>query len=254
MGKMLKERLMITGCAFAVLLLLAAVSPRPAKPAVPAKPVMASCLSGMVICVDAGHGGQDGGARAMDSRVWEREINLSVAKKVREKLEQRGVKVIMTRTDEGTFSDVKREDLTRRMELAEREGADMLLSIHMNEYRQRKESGPQVFYRMGQEQSRLLAGALQSALVDTLQPVKKRTALAGDYYILSMDIPSVLVECGFLSNSEEEKKLLDESYQSLVADAVVEGVEEFVRLSSSRDGGGEADSADLLPSKGASET
>lgn len=237
MGKMLKERLMITGCAFAVLLLLAAVSPRPARPAVPAKPVMASCLNGMVICVDAGHGGQDGGARAIDSRVWEREINLSVAKKVREKLEQKGVRVVMTRTDESTFSNVKREDLTMRMDLARAEGADMLLSVHMNEYRVRKESGPQVFYRMGQEQSRLLAGALQSALIENLQPAKKRAALSGDYFILSMDIPSVLIECGFLSNGEEEKKLLDESYQALIADAVAQGVEEYVLLQSGLGGG-----------------
>ncbi|MBR6524379.1 MAG: N-acetylmuramoyl-L-alanine amidase [Clostridia bacterium] len=254
MGKMLKERLMITGCAFAVLLLLAAVSPRPAKPAVPARPVMASCLNGMTICVDAGHGGKDGGARAMDSRVWEREMNLAVAKQVQEKLEQRGVKVIMTRTGESTFSDEKREDLTQRMELAREEKADLLLSIHMNEYRSRKESGPQVFYRMGQEESRLLAGTLQSALIETLQPEKKRSALAGDYYILSMEIPSVLIECGFLSNSAEEKKLLDENYQSLIADAVADGVEEFVRLRTGLDGEKQETGENLLSGEEASET
>ena len=231
MGKMLKERLMITGCAFAVLLLLAAVSPRPARPAVPAKPVMASCLNGMVICVDAGHGGQDGGARAIDSRVWEREINLSVAKKVREKLEQRGVRVVMTRTDEGTFSNVKREDLTMRMDLARAEGADMLLSVHMNEYRVRSESGPQVFYREGCESGRLLAGCVQDAMISQLQPAKKRTAMAGDYFILQLDVPSVLVECGFISNPAEEKLLLDAAYQSCVAEAIVSGTEEFIRLS-----------------------
>lgn len=231
MIRMLKERVVITLCAFTVLLVFAAVSPRPARPAVPARPVSAGGLEGMVICVDAGHGGQDGGARARDSLTWEREINLQVAKKVRQALEEAGAHVIMTREDEGEHFSNKRADLTERLHLAQENGAQMLLSIHMNEYRSRLESGPQVFYREGQEQSRLLAGALQSALISQLQPKKQRTALAGDYFILSSELPSVLVECGFLSNSDEEKLLLTESYQEKIARAVCMGVEEFVRLS-----------------------
>ena len=93
----------------------------------------------------------------------------------------------------------------------------MLLSIHMNEYRDRKESGPQVFYRLGHESSRLLAGTLQSALIEGLNPTKRRSALAGDYFILSRDLPSVLIECGFISNSAEEKCLLDAAYQEELA-------------------------------------
>ena len=230
MGKMLKERLIITMCAFVVLLVFAAVSPRPARPAVPARPVSTGVLNGYVICVDAGHGGQDGGARARDSLMWEREINLQVAKKVKAVLEEAGASVIMTRTDESTYSDNKREDLTARLDLARSQGAMMLLSIHMNEYRSRQESGPQVFYRAGQEESRLLAGALQSALIAKLQPKKEREALSGDYFILSGDLPSVLVECGFLSNSAEEKLLLQDAYQQKIALALTEGVTEYVLL------------------------
>ena len=231
MIRMLKERVVITLCAFGVLLVFAAVSPRPARPAVPARPVSAGTLEGMVICVDAGHGGQDGGARARDSLTWEREINLQVAKKVQRTLEEAGARVIMTREDEGEHFDNKRQELTARLRLAQENGAQMLLSIHMNEYRSRQESGPQVFYREGQEQSRLLAGALQSALISRLQPEKQRAALAGDYFILSSELPSVLVECGFLSNSGEEKLLLTDAYQEKIAKALCMGVEEFVRLS-----------------------
>lgn len=187
-------------------------------------------LSGRVILVDAGHGGMDGGARARDSGVWEKEINLQVAQAVRRALEEAGARVIMTREADGQYSEKKREDLTARLNLAQAGGADMLLSIHMNEYRARKESGPQVFYRAGQAQSRLLAGALQAALIAGLSPARERVAMAGDYFMLSLDIPSVLVECGFLSNAQEERLLLDPAYQFRIAQAICRGVEEYVGL------------------------
>lgn len=232
MGRMLKERLVIVGCAFVVLLVFAAVSPRPARPAVPARPVdgVAGSLAGWVICVDAGHGGQDGGARARDSLTWEREMNLQMALKVRLALENEGAQVVLTRTDANTFSDNKRQDLTARLDMAQEQGAQMLLSIHMNEYRDRKESGPQVFYRAGHDASRLLAGALQSAIIEGVDPVKRRSAMSGDYYILSREMPSVLIECGFISNSQEEKLLLSEDYQTHLAQSICQGVVNYITL------------------------
>ena len=100
----------------------------------------------------------------------------------------------------------------------------MVLSIHMNEYAGRSQSGPQVFYREGCPSGRLLAGAVQEAMNERLEPPKKRTALGGDYYILTLGLPSVLVECGFLSNAKEERKLLDEEYRGRVAQSVAAGV------------------------------
>ena len=138
--------------------------------------------------------------------------------------------MIMTRETDTQYSENKRADLTARLDLAAAGGAEMVVSIHMNEYRSRRESGPQVFYRAGQEDSRLLAGALQSALIRELKPVKERSAMAGDYFILSLDLPSVLVECGFLSNSTEEKLLLTADYQARVAQAIVAGMEEYFAL------------------------
>ena len=232
MTRRLKSRLWLTA-AMGVCLLALAAAPRPARPAVPARPVQQSeegALSGRVILVDAGHGGVDGGARAKDSGVWEKEINLSVAQALKKCLEESGASVIMTRESDMQYSDQKRQDLTARLDLARQGGADLVISVHMNEYRSRRESGPQVFYRAGQSQSRLLAGCLQAALIRQLRPAKEREAMAGDYFILSLDLPSALVECGFLSNSQEERLLLTPAYQQKAAQAIRDGVEEYFLL------------------------
>ena len=218
----------------AALLLMAglAVPAQPPRPAQRAQPVHETegPLTGRIIFIDAGHGGIDGGARAQDSGKWEKDINLQVAKKLQTALEESGASVIMSRESDMEYSQKKREDLTARLNLAAEGGAEMLISIHMNEYRSRAESGPQVFYRQGQESSRLLAGALQQSLIRTLSPKKERSALAGDYFMLSLDIPSVLVECGFISNAAEEKLLLSPDYQDLIAQAVRDGIIEYYSL------------------------
>ena len=196
-------------------------------------------LMGLTILVDAGHGGYDGGARCRDSGRWEKELNLAVALQLEEALTQQGAKVIMTRrTDVDLCTEdrpanltKKRQDMQNRIALAKENQVDMVLSVHMNEYRVRLESGPQVFYRAGCEEGRLLAGCVQEALIAQLQPKKERTAMAGDYFILQLEVPSILVECGFVSNAQEEKLLLKEDYQNRVAEAIAMGVEEYCRLS-----------------------
>lgn len=195
-------------------------------------------LTGMTILVDAGHGGYDGGARCRDSGVWEKELNLAVALKLEQALTDRGAQVIMTRRKDMDLCmenrpanlTKKRQDMQKRIALAKENQADMVLSIHMNEYRVRSESGPQVFYREGSDSGRLLAGCVQESLIIHLQPSKKRAAMSGDYFILQLDVPSVLVECGFISNAAEEKLLLDGDYQTRLAAAIATGVEEYRRL------------------------
>ena len=202
-------------------------------------------LAGWVILVDAGHGGYDGGARCRDSGVWEKVLTLAVAREVEAALVSRGARVVMTRTEDTDLCTddrpanltKKRQDMQNRIALAKENGAAMVLSIHMNEYRVRSESGPQVFYRAGCDSGRLLAGCLQEALITALQPPKQRTAMAGDYFILQLEVPSVLVECGFISNPAEEKLLLDAAYQKRLAEAVAGGVEAFVRLTAQSSGG-----------------
>lgn len=195
-------------------------------------------LSGLTILVDPGHGGYDGGARCQDSGIWEKHLTLSVALAVEQSLQQRGAKVVMTRrTDDDLCDDVqpagvtkKRQDMERRVQMAVDAGADMVLSIHMNEYRDRRESGPQVFYRAGSEAGRLLAGCMQEQLIAELQPAKERASMAGDYFILQLEAPSVLVECGFISNAREEQLLLDAAYQERLGEAIAEGAEEYLRV------------------------
>lgn len=196
-------------------------------------------LAGLTILVDPGHGGYDGGARCRDSGVWEKEVNLAVSLRVRQALTRRGAQVVMTREadidlctpDRPASLTKKRQDMQNRIAIAQEHSADMVLSIHMNEYRARSESGPQVFYRAGSDTSRLLAGCIQEALIRDLQPKKQRAAMAGDYFILQLDVPSVLVECGFISNPAEEKLLLSDDYQTRLAESIAAGVTEYAALS-----------------------
>lgn len=209
-----------------------------APPAVIAAEEPSGPLAGLIILVDPGHGGYDGGARARDSGTPEKELNLAVSLQLEEALTRRGAKVLLTRREDVDLTSEprpagltkKRQDMQARVDAAVQGGADMVISVHMNEYRSRSESGPQVFYREGSDSGRLLAGCIQEALIAALQPAKKRAALPGDYFILQLDVPSVLVECGFISNAQEERLLLTEEYQARVAEAIADGVVEFVQL------------------------
>ena len=187
-------------------------------------------LAGLVIAVDAGHGGYDGGAVGRVSGTPEKGLNLDVALRVQALLEGQGAQVVMTRTGDYALCDEnppirkKLQDMQRRAAIITGGDADLVLSIHMNEYAGRSQSGPQVFYRENCPAGRLLAGAVQEAMTEGLAPKMERTALGGDYYILTLGVPSVLVECGFLSNQAEEALLLTQAYRQRVAQAIVQGV------------------------------
>lgn len=205
--------------------------PQPAQPT----EAPAQSLAGLTVALDPGHGGYDGGARAQDSGLWEKELTLQIALAAEKELRSRGAEVVLTRRTDVCLADGdgatrarKRADLLARRTLAEEAGADVLLSIHLNEYRSRAESGPQVFYQQGGDEGRLLAGALQEALIAVLEPRKVRRAMAGDYYVLRGKLPSALVECGFLSNAEEEKLLLNADYQRRIATAIATGLENWL--------------------------
>lgn len=195
-------------------------------------------LQGVIILVDAGHGGYDGGARCRDSGVWEKVLNLSVALETEKALQRLGASVVMTRRedidlctpDRPATLTKKRQDMQNRIVLAKENDVDMVLSIHMNEYRARSESGPQVFYREGCDTGRLLAGCMQEALVSSLTPKKVRSALPGDYFILQLDVPSLLIECGFLSNPAEAQLLLTADYQARLGQAIAQGAAEYWRI------------------------
>ena len=204
----------------------------------PTSTAVPGSLTGVTILLDPGHGGYDGGARCRDSGVWEKALNLAVSLETEKALTNKGAAVVMTRREDADLCTPdrpssltkKRQDMQNRIALAKENQVDMVLSIHMNEYRARSESGPQVFYREGSDASRLLAGCMQETLIRHLQPQKERAALPGDYFILQLEVPSVLIECGFISNPAEEKLLLSADYQTRLGEAIAEGVEEYLRL------------------------
>ena len=201
----------------------------PAAPA-PSPTPAPGPLAGVTVCIDPGHGGYDGGAYGRDSKTPEKELNLDVALRLRDLLDAQGAQVILTRETDTALAEAgdqrKRRDLQARVDAAQ--GADLFLSIHMNEYHTRAESGPQVFYRKGQADSRLLAGVMQNALNAGLSPARPRTAHTGDYYLLEhLSIPAVLVECGFLSNAAEEALLLTPEYRQRIAQALCDGITEY---------------------------
>jgi len=152
--------------------------------------------------------------------------------------EQSGIEVVMTRTDDaGLFGaddksvrEKKRKDLRKRERIMNESQADLFISIHMNKFEDSRYSGPQVFYSPNEESSKRLAETLQSELIAVLQPSSRREikkANSDIYLLKKAEIPAVLVECGFLSNPQEEKLLQDEDYQNRIAWAIYSGVIKF---------------------------
>lgn len=187
-----------------------------------------------LVVVDAGHGGNDPGKVGVDDSL-EKDINLIIAKKVQSFLGQQDVEVIMTReTDKGLYeektSNKKAQDLKNRCSLINGAEPDCVVSIHQNSYHEEYVNGAQVFYYSNSEEGKALAEIMQSKLVSYIDPKNHRLAKPNDsYYLLKKtSAPIVIVECGFLSNWEEAKKLQEESYQNQVAWAVSMGVLEYL--------------------------
>ena len=180
------------------------------------------------IVIDAGHGGRDGGAVGVSTDVTEGELNLKYALKLKDLCEDYGFKVVLTRKDmNGLYSafatNKKRSEMEKRREIIQNANADLVVSIHMNSFNS-SSRGAQVFYADGAESGMSLAQSVQNALHKQIEYAKVNASV-GDYYILNCtDVPSILVECGFLSNAEEEKLLMDESYQGKFCYALLYGI------------------------------
>lgn len=189
-------------------------------------------IGNKVIIIDAGHGGIDGGAIGKSGTI-EKNINLDISKKLKGYIESGGDICIMIReVDEGLYSEYgtirnkKNEDLRNRKDIIKKYRADMFISIHLNSFPQSQYYGAQVFYPEDSEDSRILAKKVQEELVTILNRGNKRVEKQSDSYYLLRDnpVPSILVECGFLSNPEEEKLLNDNEYQNKVAWAIYKGI------------------------------
>ncbi len=182
-------------------------------------------LSGQTFVVDAGHGGTDGGAVGENGTV-EAPLNLSVALFLAEELRKQGAEVLLTRTGPGAIAATKKEDMALRQAIMGTEGVTASVSIHMNKHTEPKPNGPRVFYQEGSEPSHLLALALQNALDDATGRERK-TPVSGDYMVLNTQNTSVIVECGFLSNPEEEALLQTEDYQKLLARTIAAALSRY---------------------------
>lgn len=197
---------------------------------------MATPVSSKTIIVDAGHGGEDGGA-VSDNGVSESEINLKIGLKLQQLLEQSGSNVVLTRSDNNAIYDVdkktlrdkKNSDIRNRVKIGNNSSADIFVSIHLNKIPENQYYGWQTFFKDGNEDGKRLATCIQNNLNETMQKENKRTPLKINnvYIIKHVEIPTVIVECGFLSNSEEEKQLQQEEYQTKLAWGIYNGIMEF---------------------------
>lgn len=180
-----------------------------------------------------GHGFPDEGASS-DEGITESSINLSIALKVQKLLEQAGSTVILTRSDENgiydlessTIREKKISDIKNRVKIGNESSADIFVSIHLNKLQQKQYWGWQTFFKNGNEESRRLAQSLQTGLNETIKKENKRESLKIEkiYIVDHVEIPTAIVECGFLSNEEEEKLLQTEEYQNKLAWGIYVGI------------------------------
>lgn len=189
---------------------------------------------GICIVLDAGHGGFDPGKVGVNGQK-EAEINLAIALKVRDYLEANDVRVVMTRESEaGLYEEnaenKKVQDMKKRIEIMESAGALATISIHQNSYGEEYVNGAQVFYHADSKEGEKLASDLQESLRERINPENHRQIKANDsYYLLKKtSIPTVIVECGFLSNYKEASLLETQEYQDRVAWAIHMGIMQFI--------------------------
>ena len=186
------------------------------------------------VVIDAGHGGFDPGKVGINGAL-EKDINLSIAKKVKQFLEAEDVEVVMTReTEAGLYeesdSNKKVQDMKKRIAIIEEAAPDVTVSIHQNSYHEEYVHGAQVFYYATSEGGKELAQILQKRLIEGVDKDNTRVEKANDsYYLLKKtSTPIVIVECGFLSNGEEADALTNEWYQEKVAWAIHLGILQYL--------------------------
>lgn len=193
---------------------------------------------GMTVIIDAGHGGADGGTVATDGTP-EKEFNLQIAQKLNTQLKALGIKTVMTRESDISIHDPNKvglraqkvSDIHNRMKMMENTENAVFVSIHQNHFPNDGLWGTQVFYSPNTTESAALADCIQNTVVSMLQPDNKRVIKKSGtsiYLLYYAKKTAVLVECGFLSNPKETKKLNDEKYQNQMAFAIACGIMNYL--------------------------
>jgi len=193
-------------------------------------------VTGKTIVLDAGHGFPDEGAESANG-VTEASINLIITKKVQSLLEQSGCNVVLTRSDENGIYDLnsktirakKVSDIKNRVKIGNESSADVFISIHLNKIPQSQYYGWQTFFKQNNNESEELAKSIQEELNSSIQKENKREALkiTGKYIIEHVEIPITIIECGFLSNTEETELLQQEEYQNKLAWGIYNGIMDY---------------------------
>ena len=187
------------------------------------------------IVIDAGHGGRDGGAVGKQTGITESELNLKYALTLKDLCSDFGIGVILTRPDmnglyDETAFNKKRSEMEKRKSIINNSGADLMISLHMNSFPLSSSNGAYVFYAKGSDSGFELAKSVQSSLCQGFDNARKYVSV-GDYFVLNYStIPSVLVECGFLSNPQEELLLQKEEYQKDFCYALLVGVLNYFQM------------------------
>ena len=188
-----------------------------------------------IVILDAGHGVPDYGTQSA-SGTTEQELNLAITLKLQQLLEQSGTKVILTRSDDNGIYEIDKDsirskkvsDMKNRAYIGNNSNADIYVSIHMNYYTDSQYSGWQTFYQSSSENSKKLANLIQQSLNENIKQNKRNPmAIKGAYIMDKVKIPSVIVECGFLSNKTDEEKLKTDSYQSQLAWWIYIGIQKY---------------------------
>lgn len=181
------------------------------------------------VVIDAGHGGIDAGVLGITTSVKESDINLSISKYLRGYFVDAGFNVVMTRSTQSGLYGIKSKgfkmrDMKKRKAIIEECNADMVISVHQNFCPIPSRRGGTVFFDKTSDCGKQLAQSIQKSLNGMQECVKQNTELAGDYYMLKCtQNPSVIVECGFLSNADDEKLLISAEYQKALAYAIFKG-------------------------------
>ncbi len=192
-----------------------------------------------LVVLDAGHGGEDGGAVGR-SPVPEKVLNLTIAQKLEKKLTQSGCKVVMTRNSDvmlgdhslSTLRERKASDIHKRFSILQANPGCTFVSIHQNHFSNGIYSGAQVFYSKNNPQSSVLAEQIRKSIVSQVQHENKRknkAATSSIYLLAHAKDPAVLVECGFLSNDSEAQLLNNSQYQQKIADAIASGILQYLQ-------------------------
>ena len=199
------------------------------------EPASSSPMNKLSVVLDAGHGGIDSGCVGVNTGVFESDINLSICKKIGKNLNNIGIKTVYTRTNTdglyGTFvSGHKKRDMQAREKIIKQAKPNLVVSIHLNSYTSSTPRGAQVFYAIDSPSSQELASNIQELFAKEIVGSKKSCA-PGDFYILNCSPTcGILIECGFLSNPEEEKLLSSNEYQEKLAFLICSGIISFFEL------------------------